>query len=309
VISGKHIGVDRSIIEQLIEPLTHLLRNAVDHGIEKPEVRKSKGKDPRGLIRLTVSHERSDIVIEIRDDGRGIAYDEIRAIIDDMDIVDDVDKLTREQIHKLMLSENLSTKTEATEVSGRGVGLTTIKQTVDNFGGDIEIDSVPGKYTTFKLIIPLSVAITKVLLLTVKQQQFAIPMTNIQQIISVPQDQFYGPKGSTTKNLVIDEEPVPCVDLRDRFQFNINPDQVAADSPGLNSKKLYSEEVVVLWKKGNKRLGFIVDDLLGERDVVMKPIHNFLAQIGAFSSATVLEGGKVVLIIDPMNFLEVGINA
>lgn len=297
IITGKSYGVDRSIIEQLIDPLTLLLKNAVSHGIEPFKEREKLGKDPSGVINLNISHERSDIIIEVRDDGRGIDYKKIRKIAIDKGIIDKKADLAQDQLVDLLLSSKISTSAEVSEISGRGVGLTQVKRTLDQIGGNIEVTSTKGEYTSFRLLIPLSVAITKVLLLSVQDNHLAIPMGNIKQILSVPRDKIHIDEKSSTQSIVLDEDPVPIVDLRSRLQFNKNE-----ASKNITESNNFDKETVILWNKGKRNLGFIVDELLGERDVVIKPIHEFI-QVGAFSGATVLEGGQVVLILDPLNFL------
>ncbi|MHA2203255.1 MAG: chemotaxis protein CheA [Candidatus Hodarchaeales archaeon] len=300
IITGRNIGIDRSVIEKLVDPLNHLLRNALSHGIETPEERTKKNKDPMGAIILTVTHERSDIIIEVRDNGRGIDYEKIRVKAEKKSLVIPGAVLTENELHALLFNSNLTTAEETTEISGRGVGLSVVKATMESVGGNIEVDSEPGKYTSFRLVIPLSVAIIKVLMLSVKKHQFALPMANIEQILSVPVSKILFDKKTTSKSIIIDNASVPIIDLRERLTFHSS--QIGSDVEADHQDA--QKEIVVLWRKGNRSLGFLVNELLGEREVVMKPIQNFLSQIGAFSSATVLEGGKVVLIIDPMNFLE-----
>ncbi|MHA1332399.1 MAG: chemotaxis protein CheA [Candidatus Hodarchaeales archaeon] len=289
IITGKHIGVDRSIIEKLVDPLTHLLRNAISHGIETPDERMANGKDSVGVINLSVTHERSDIVIEIKDDGRGLDYDKIRRKLLDLGVISEDEDISNEQLHSLLLTTDLSTSEETTEVSGRGVGLTVVKKAMEQLGGSIEIKSEPGKFASFRLIIPLSIAIMKVLLLNVKDRQFAFPMSNIEQM--------------NQKSIVVNNEPISIVDLRQRLKFR------SSENKTVDIEYEKSKNIVVLWRKGSRSLGFIVDELHGERDVVVKPMDNFLEKIGAFSGATILEGGEVVFIIDPMNFIEVDLIA
>ncbi len=305
IVTGRHIGVDRSVIEQLVDPLNHLLRNALSHGIELPDERIRKKKDPTGTIKLSVSHERSDIIIEVWDNGSGIDYEKIRKKAEEKGLAVLGVLTTNEDIHNLLFDKHLSSADETTEISGRGIGLNVVKETIEAIGGNLEIESEFGKFSAFRLIIPISVAITKVLLLSVKEHQFAIPMANIEQILSVPISKILVDSTSSSKSIIVDNTPVPLVDLRERLKFHSS--QVAKTSETEISIKPrdYQNEIVILWRKGTRSLGFLVDDLLGERDVVMKPIQHLLTQIGAFAGATVLEGGKVVLIIDPMNFLEV----
>jgi two-component system chemotaxis sensor kinase CheA len=301
IMTGRHIGVDRSVIEQLISPITHLLRNAVSHGIESPKDRVKAGKDALGTVKLTVAHERSDIIIEIRDNGQGLDYKKIRKRAEKMGYISKGKHLKEEELQAVLFNQHISTAVETTEVSGRGVGLNVVKQVMEDIGGNIEVNSKSGEYTSFRLIIPISVAITKVLLLAVKEHRLAIPMANIEQILSIPIDKILVDSTNTSKSIIVDDNPVPLIDLRERLKFATSPlIENTASQADLETHK----EIVVLWRKGNWSLGFLVNELLGERDVVMKPIHNFLSQVGAFSGATVLEGGQVVLIIDPMSFLE-----
>lgn len=306
ILTGRATGVDRSVIERLVTPITHLLRNAVSHGIESPDERVKAGKDALGTIKLAVAHERSDIIIEVRDNGNGLDYDSIKRKALELGFTSPGTVLSESEIQNLLFSKHISTASETTEVSGRGVGLNIVKQTMEEIGGNLELTSAPGKYTSFRMIIPISVAITKVLLLAVKKHRFALPMANIEQILSVKTDKILVDQVTSSKSIIVDNTPVPLVDLRDRLRFRGSNGEAAnpiAEQQGKN--QLIQKEIVVLWRKGNRSLGFLVTELLGERDVVMKPIHNFLSQVGAFSGATVLEGGQVVLILDPMNFLEV----
>ncbi len=309
IITGKHIGIDRQIIEKLTNPLTHLIRNAVSHGIESPEERLKSSKDERGTIRLAISHEHSDIIIEIRDNGRGLDYQEIRKKADELGLINQGAELTNEGLQHLLFSQHLSTAEKTTEISGRGVGLNIVKQIIEENGGNIEIDSEPGKYTTIRMIIPISVAITKVLMLSIQKHRFAIPMANIEQILSIPAEKILQDSdNAASKSIVVDNTPVPLVDLREYLKFNSSQlSMIHEEKPRIYDGNHH--EHIVLWRKGSRNVGFLVNDLLGERDVVIKPINDFLSQVGTFSGATILEGGQVVLIIDPMNFLEAKVNA
>ena len=309
IITGKHIGIDRQIIEKLTNPLTHLIRNAISHGIESPEDRLKKKKDERGTIRLAVSHERSDIVIEIRDNGHGLDYKRIRSKAEKSGLIKPREKKTNEELNQLLFSQHLSTAEETTEISGRGIGLNIVKQILEENGGNIEIDSEPGKFTSIRMIIPISVAITKVLMLSIQKHRFAIPMANIEQILSIPVKKIHrDTTNEKLKSIVVDNTPVPLIDLRDFLKFNSSNIEAIQEERTVNPN-LKQHEHVVLWRKGTRNIGFLVNDLLGERDVVIKPINDFLSQVGTFSGATILEGGQVVLIIDPMSFLETKINA
>ncbi|MFW9854866.1 MAG: chemotaxis protein CheA [Candidatus Thorarchaeota archaeon] len=304
IMTGKHIGVDRSVIEQLVNPITHLLRNAVSHGIEAPEKRLKTNKDSTGTVKLAVTHERSDIVIEIWDDGKGIDYKKIEKKAEELGLVNPGALLTNHEIQQLLFTEYISTASETTEVAGRGIGLNIVKDIITSNGGAIELDSKPGQYTSVRLIIPISVAITKVLLISVKNQHFALPMVNVEQILSVPINKILVDAKTTSRSIVVENTSVPLVDLRERLKFNTTDTTKRNDMQTGAKERNRQNEIVVLWRKGSRSLGFLVNDLLGEREVVVKPIHNFLSQLGAFSGATVLEGGQVVLIIEPMNFLE-----
>jgi two-component system chemotaxis sensor kinase CheA len=143
-------------------------------------------------------------------------------------------------------------------------------------------------------------------MLNIKEHRFAIPMANVEQILSVPVNKILSDEDTQTKSVIVDETPVPIVDLRSYLKFNSHDARPEQDKSSIKSNTL---ENVILWRKGSRNLGFLVNELLGERDVVIKPINDFLSQVGTFSGATVLEGGQVVLIINPMNFLETQIHA
>jgi two-component system chemotaxis sensor kinase CheA len=309
IITGKHIGIDRSIIEKLTNPLTHLLRNAVSHGIELPEKRLKKNKNERGLIRLDITHERSDIIIEIKDDGRGLDYKKIRKQAENLGFISKKSSVSNDDLQAMLFSQHLSTAEQTTEISGRGVGLNIVKQLIEECSGNIEFESKPGAFTLVRLIIPISVAITKVLMLQVKKHRFAIPMANIEQILSVPNHMILSDSDTTSKSIIVDNEPVPLIDLRKYMRFESSQENISSQRVRSTNNKIIEKENVVLWRKGTRNLGFLVNELLGERDVVIKPINDFLSRVGTFSGATVLEGGQVVLIIDPMNFLEAKIHA
>ncbi|MHA2237652.1 MAG: chemotaxis protein CheW [Candidatus Hodarchaeales archaeon] len=309
IITGKHIGIDRSVIENLTNPLTHLIRNAVSHGIETPEKRLKGNKSERGLIRLDIAHERSDIVIELKDDGRGLNYDKIRKKAEDLGLISPNSDINNQDLQNMLFSEHLSTAKQTTEISGRGIGLNIVKQIIEENGGNIEFESIPGEYTIVRLIIPISVAITKVLMLQVKEHHFAIPMANVEQILSVPNSKILSESDTNSKSIIVDNKPVQLVDLRNYMNFKSSQENPHHQKEKSGNNMILQKENVVLWRKGTRNLGFLVNELLGERDVVIKPINEFLSRVGTFSGATVLEGGQVVLIIDPMNFLEAKIHA
>ena len=262
IISGKRIGVDRSVIEQLTNPLTHLLRNAVDHGIETPGDRLKKKKDERGTIRLSISHERSDIVIEVRDDGDGIDYEKIRKKAKKLGLSSGRTNLTKEELHNLLFSQHLSTAAKTTEISGRGVGLNIVKQILEEVGGNIEIDSEKGKYTSIRFIIPISVAITKVLMLSIQEQRLAIPMANIEQILIVPVSKIQHDQDTNAKSIIVDKNPVPLIDLTSFLNYNSLSPSSASTKRNTRSSQIIEKENVVLWRKGTRSLGFLVNELL-----------------------------------------------
>ncbi len=281
---GEGTELDKTVIDEIGEPLLHLIRNAIDHGIEKPSVRRKQKKPAAGTIRLSARHESSHIIIAVQDDGGGIDADNVRkqalnkGLIDSgqASSMDDYDAM------QLLFLPGFSTSKEVTETSGRGIGLDVVKNTVNSFNGLIEIDSVPGKGTTFTIKLPLTLAIINALMIDVAGETFAIPLSGVLESIKI---------STADIHQVADGE---IIQLRERLLPVIRLDRFF----GLGRSRNEAEEYVVVVGSGEKRGGLVVDHLIGQQEVVIKGMDDYLGEVPGISGATVLGDGRVALILD-----------
>jgi two-component system chemotaxis sensor kinase CheA len=291
-ISGGDTELDRTLVDLIYEPLLHLLRNSVDHGIESPEEREASGKARTGKIRMRAYHEGNQVVVEVSDDGRGVDVAALRAravesgklAANEAAILSDDDAL------ELMFLEGLSTARELTRVSGRGVGASTVKSVVEELRGSISVNSEPGAGTTFALRMPLTLAIIKALLFSVGDQLFALPLLAVSEVA------LASPNGT------IYLDGFESFRLRDRFISVVRPGlvmgfQTYAD---LNTQKNF---FVVIVGIGGRRFGIAADTLMGEQELVIKPLDSEWVQNEALAGASVLGDGRVVLILDAASML------
>src|SRR5690625_4327501 len=285
-IIGAETELDRTVIDEIGDPLVHLIRNAIDHGIEIPEDRIAKGKNQKGKITLKAYHSGNHIFVEISDDGAGIDKEKVTEIAINKGIVtaDEAATLTDQQAYELILASGFSTNKEISDVSGRGVGLDVVKTTIESLGGNISIDAVPGEGSTFSIQLPLTFSIISVLLVELQKEKYAIPLSSIIEATVIHRDEIY----STHQHEVIDfrGDVVPLADLRTIF-----------DVEKVNSTEEEYVSIVIV-RKGNKLTGLIVDSFIGQQEVVLKSLGDYLTNIFAISGATIIGDGEVALIID-----------
>ena len=282
--AGEGTELDKTVIDEIGEPLLHLIRNAIDHGVEKPAARRKQKKPAAGTIRLSARHESSHIIIAVQDDGGGIDADNVRKQALNKGLIDS------EQAHamddydamQLLFLPGFSTSKEVTETSGRGIGLDVVKNTVNSFNGLIDIDSVPGKGTTFTIKLPLTLAIINALMIEVAGETFAIPLSGVLESIKISTSDIHQ---------VADGE---IIQLRERLLPVIRLDRFF----GLGRSKSEAEEYVVVVGSGEKRGGLVVDHLIGQQEVVIKGMDDYLGEVPGISGATVLGDGRVALILD-----------
>ncbi|SHF52042.1 chemotaxis protein CheA [Ornithinibacillus halophilus] len=286
-IIGAETELDRTVIDEIGDPLVHLLRNAVDHGIEMPEERKKKGKPETGTIMLEAYHSGNHVFIEIKDDGAGIDKEKVinKALTNGVISSDDVETLTDQQVFELILESGFSTADTISDISGRGVGLDVVKNTIESLGGHITIDSEKEKGSTFSIQLPLTLSIISVLLVEVQNEKYAIPLSSIIETAIIHKDQLL----SAHNNKVIDfrGKVVPLAFLDDILQV---PDESVEGGSDYVS--------IVIVKKGDKLAGLVVDSFIGQQEVVLKSLGDYLGDTFAISGATILGDGEVALIID-----------
>lgn len=284
VTVGADTDLDKGILDQLAEPLTHLVRNAVDHGIESAEERVKAGKPPQGFVKLSAYHQANHVVIEINDDGRGIDADKVaaKAVASGAIKADDVARMTEQQKLELIFESGLSTADEITEVSGRGVGMDVVRSVVSRLKGTVHIISVPGKGTTFRLTLPLTLAIIKALLFEVGDQYYAIPLNSVVEITRATFDQLHR----------VDNCEV--LQLRDEVVTLARLSRLMPEAHERSISKFF----VVVVRMGDKKFGLIVDKLVGEDELVIKAMDDQLVATELVSGASILGDGTVVLILN-----------
>jgi len=288
VMEGQETELDRSIIDELSDPLTHLLRNAIDHGIEKPEERRSKGKDEEGRIELKAYQKGSEIIIEVKDDGAGINADVIGRKAVEKGIVseEELDQLERRDILDFVFHPGFSTASEVTDVSGRGVGMDIVKNVVKKLDGQIGIESELGQGSTFTISLPLTLAITQALMIKVDGDTFAIPLNAVSETLTINSENIKKVRGRDV--IVLRENTIPLVSASEIFG-NKNLDSY---------KRADSDLSVVILKSGDRYIGLIVEELLNQQEIVIKSLGNYLQDTEYISGATIIGDGDVALIID-----------
>jgi two-component system chemotaxis sensor kinase CheA len=285
IIRGEKTEMDRSMLEEINDPLIHLVRNSVDHGIESLEERLAAGKPERGTLTLTARHEQGRIILTVEDDGGGIDTEKLRksAVRKGLISEEEAASLTEEQSIDLMFMAGLSTAQKVTDISGRGVGLDIVNTNIQRINGVIHVETHPGHGTCFQIILPLTLAIVPALLVNVRQSTFAIPLVMITETFRLEESAIkYVYQKPVT---MLRESVLSLVKLSDIFDLQKNEE---------NKKSSYA----VVVQSGKQRIGLIVDSLVGEEDVVVKPLGAFIGDIPGISSAAILGEGQVALIVD-----------
>jgi len=288
LIEGESTELDRSIIEAIGDPLMHLLRNAVDHGIESPQARIAAGKAPTGTVRLTAAHEEGHIVIAVQDDGRGIDPTQVRRTAVERGLLseDKAAQLDNERAIALIFQPNLSTAEQVTGTSGRGVGLDVVQTNVKQLGGTVMVESEAGRGTTFRITLPLTLAILQTMLVALGEDVYAIPLTSVIESLYLSDVTVSGVRGEPVIHWR--EQVLPLLRLRRVFA---HPRLAPAPDNG-NGQAI----VTVAW--GKLRVGLIVDKLIGQREIVVKSFSPILGNTPGLSGCTILGDGNIALIVD-----------
>jgi two-component system chemotaxis sensor kinase CheA len=280
-LSGEDVDVDMNVIEHLRDPLTHIVRNAVDHGIEEPEVRKALGKDPRGRLSLQAWHEGGSIVIKVQDDGAGLERAKVIERARAMGFAADFDKLGDNELFRLILEPGFSTASQVTEFSGRGVGMDVVRRNVEALRGVISIESRTGVGTTITIRLPLTLAIIRGFAVGVDEETYIMPLDAVIECIEFPRD---GSEDFASRGVInLRGQALPYVRLRDCFQLGGQPTE--------------RENVLVL-RYHDQRVGLVVDRLFGENQTVIKPLSRTLGDLPGVSGSAILGNGRVALILE-----------
>lgn len=286
ITEGEATEVDKTVVERLADPLTHMIRNAIDHGIETPEKRTKAGKNARGQLRLSASQRSGSIVIEIADDGAGLNRPRIRDIAIDKGLITEDAQLSEQEIDHLLFAPGFSTAKEVTNLSGRGVGMDVVKTAITALGGRVTISSVPGKGTTFSITLPLTLAVMDGMIINVGGQTMVVPISSILETIR-PAAADLSKIGLNSELLRIRGEYVPIIDLSERLG---HPE---------DDKQMTDRVLLLIQTESVAQCALAVDDIFDQRQVVVKSMQGNYGEIVGVSGATILGDGKIALIIDP----------
>ena len=291
-IVGEETELDRSVVDEIGDPLIHLIRNAMDHGLETPDVRLAAGKSSGGTLILAAVHEGNQIIISIKDDGNGIDTDRVgrKAIEKGLITEDQFTAMSQREVFDLLFLPGFSTKDKATDLSGRGVGMDVVKTNIKKLNGLIEIKSTKGVGSEFILRLPLTLAIIQSLLVEVEGEIYSVPLSSVLETIRVDQRQFHLIGGQEV--LKLRDIVLPLIRLQKIF--NVQPRGEADDFC-----------YVVVVGAAEKRMGLVVTRLVGQQEVAIKSLGNYLANIPGIAGSTILGDGRVALIIDPVAMSEV----
>ena len=281
-VSGADTDLDKTIVDEVGEPLMHLLRNCVDHGIEPPDERERRGKRRYGTITLNAYHEGNQIIVEVSDDGNGIDLEKVRARGIKQGLISADEKLSDREIVELIFTPGFSTADAISDVSGRGVGMDVVKKNITRLKGVFDVNTVPGSGTTFTIKLPLTLAIIQALLVRVVDELYAIPLDSVIESQRIEMDDVRTVHGSEV--ITLRGQVVPLVRVADFFELGgeRDPDKVM---------------IVIVGLQG-RQVGLVVDSFQGEQEIVIKPLSDVMGHIAGISGATILGNGSISLIID-----------
>ncbi len=282
-MEGSDIELDRTVVDEIGESLVHLIRNALDHGLETPEERKRSGKPPYGTIRLTASRSKELAIVEVKDDGAGLDLEAIKKA----GVARGVIRLdaTKAEVAELIFA-GVSTTKKVTKISGRGIGLDIVKKKIESLGGSVKVSSEPKRGTTFTLEIPLTLAIIRTLFVQVEGQKYAVPAAAIERLVTVSRQDIKGML--EYEAIVLEGEEIPLTRLGDLLNV---------------PKALEESQPIVVIKRGDEKFGLIVDALLSTQEIVIKPLNRLIRQNNYFAGSSIIGSGEVVLILDIANLV------
>ncbi|PGT86687.1 MULTISPECIES: chemotaxis protein CheA [Bacillaceae] len=284
-IFGAETELDRTVIDEIGDPLVHLLRNAIDHGVEMPDVRVKNGKSDEGNVVLRAYHSGNHVFIEIEDDGAGISRDRVLKKALDRGVVTEqvASTLTDKQVYELIFSSGFSTADQISDISGRGVGLDVVKSTIESLGGTVSVDAQEGKGSLFSIQLPLTLSIISVMLVELRKEKYAIPLSSIIETAVIKKDEIL--QAHNQKVIDFRGKIVPLVFLSEIFEV-----------PEESENEDFVSLIIV--RKGDKMAALVVDSFIGQQEIVLKSLGNYLNSVFAISGATILGDGQVALIVD-----------
>ena len=285
VIEGEETELDKSLVEEISDPLVHLVRNAADHGLELPEVREAAGKPRRGQMRLAAAHEGNHVVIEIEDDGAGIDVERVKEKAVERGLVTEKEaaEMTEAQAFEMLFRAGFSTAKKVSKVSGRGVGMDVVKTNISRLNGTINISSTPGQGSRFTLKLPLTLAIIQSLLVRVGHETFAIPLHSVIEVVGLHDEDISTIRGREV--ITLREQVLPLMRIGEVLGVE-----------GYTPDKTRTFAVIV--GIAHHRLGLVVDALTGQKEIVIKPLGNYLKKVAGVAGSTIMGDGRVIMILD-----------
>ena len=294
VMSGQDTELDRQVLEMIKDPLTHMVRNSCDHGIETPQARAAAGKPEQGTIALRAFHQGGHIIVEIADDGKGLPMARIKEKVAAAGLAteQELQAMADHQVQRFIFHPGLSTAEQVTAVSGRGVGMDVVRANIEKIGGSIELRSTEGRGTTFTIKIPLTLAIVSALIVRAGGQRFALPQLAVSELVLV---------GADTRSLIEEVNGAHVMRLRDRLLPLIALDGLLGLPP---EGAAGAERYVVVTRAGPTVFGLIVDEVYDLEEIVIKPLSRALGGLSVFSGNTILGDGRAIMILDPAGLLK-----
>lgn len=291
-LHGEHTELDKTVLEKIGDPMVHLVRNAIDHGLEMPEQRRAAGKSETGTLTLDAHHEGSNIIVRISDDGAGLNHERIRAKAVERGLVSAAQPLSDDEVAELIFQPGFSTAAQATDLSGRGVGMDVVRRNVRDLGGSVGVKSVAGQGSVFTIALPLTLAIIDGLVTTVGAERYIVPLISIVESLRLPADAVRRTAGGGEVFRFRDEY-LPVIRLHHAFGC---ADAVTAIERG----------IVVVVEDGGQRVGLLVDELVGQQQAVIKSLEKHYQQVQGVSGATIVSDGSVALIVDVGGVVRLG---
>ena len=292
-LSGEQTELDKTVMEKIGDPLVHLVRNSLDHGLEPPEERLAAGKDETGIVHLNAYHQGGYIVIEIKDDGRGLNTERIREKALENGLISPDQPLAESEIHELIFRAGFSTAAEVSDLSGRGVGMDVVRKNIESLGGHVSVQSETGKGSTFTVSLPLTLAILDGQLVQINDEVYIVPLVSVVESIQVADSELQGIAGEG-RLFRFRDEYIPIIHLRRVFDV-------------ASSAATASTSLMVVVEGGGMKVGLIVDDLQGQQQVVIKSLETNYKRVDGISGATILGDGDVALILDVAGLIKIGL--